>query len=141
MAAEELVHRAVWPFVEVVDQMDAHGRAVRAHSAKVEGERAVHGLAVLVEPSPLREATGETRQARILQRHGGELARLGERRVDAAVVEDRLVRDEVAGRRDRVGRAVLVAAWDNVDEGLDEPLLVRGYGCGRLRESWSRNRE
>ena len=40
-----------------------------------------------------------------LERHRTERARLGERRVDAPVVEDGLVLDEVAGGRDRVERA------------------------------------
>ena len=105
VAVEELVYSAVRPFVEVVDEMDAHDRSVRARAAEIEGERAVHRVPVLVEASPLREATGEAWQARILQRHRHERARLGERRVDAAVVEDGLVLDEVAGGRDRVERA------------------------------------
>ena len=65
VTVEELVHRPIWAYVEMVDVVVREGRSVRADAANVESERAVDCCAVLVEAAPNGEMTREARQARV----------------------------------------------------------------------------
>jgi hypothetical protein len=119
---EELVDRAVRPLVEVLGEVGVDRRPIRASEVDGDGEGAIHGLAVLVEPAPDGEPAGVAGQAWVLQRDGDNRAGLGEGLVDAAVVEGGGVLDEVAGGRDGVERPTLFAGRDDVHEGLDQVL-------------------
>ena len=65
---------------------------------------------------------------------------LRERGVDAPVSELRRMLDRIAGGRDGVERASLAGGQD-IDEGLDKVLLVRGRRHGRAGKSWHRDHQ
>src|SRR6266545_4516724 len=134
VAVEELVDRTVRPDIEVLGGVVLERRPVRAAATDVEGESAIHCVAVLVEAAPDGELAGVAGQARVLKRHGHKRAGLGEGGMDAAVVEGGGVLDQVAGGGDGVERPAPFAAGNDVHEGLDQVLLDGGLGDRRLGE-------